>query len=179
MSSDSEDMLRYPIGKFQSRESYSDLELKNDLSRLISLANQLSSAIKDLSPEQLDTPYRDGGWTMRQVIHHLADSHLNAYIRTKWALTEENPIIKAYNEKDWASTPENSLDPEVSIALIQALHTKWVGLLQGLSAVQLKRTFVHPATNREFTLERMVQMYAWHGEHHLAHLTSLKTRKGW
>lgn len=179
MSSNSDENLRYPIGKFQAKESYSDQELQSDLSKLSTLASQLLAAVRGLSSDQLDTPYRDGGWSLRQVIHHLADSHMNAYIRTKWALTEEKPLIKAYNEKDWALTSENSLSQEVSIALIQSLHIKWVELLKTLTPEQLKRSFVHPATNREFTLERMIQMYSWHGEHHLAHLTMLKNKMGW
>ena len=179
MSSDSDENLRYPIGKFQAKESYSNQELKSDLNKLSTLASRLLTSIKGLNADQLDTPYREGGWTLRQVIHHLADSHMNAYIRTKWALTEDNPVIKAYNEKDWALTTENALSPEVSIALIQSLHIKWVELLQSLTSEQLKRSFVHPAANREFTMERVVQMYAWHGEHHLGHLTMLKTKMGW
>jgi hypothetical protein len=174
-----EDILKYPIGKFSPQESYSENEILAAISRIEALPAKVEAAVKGLSASQLDTPYRDGGWTVRQVVHHLADSHMNAYIRFKWTITEETPTIKAYNEKAWAETPETSGSPELSINLLKPLHTKWVTLLKGLKSEQLKREYTHPETKKNAPLERIVNMYAWHGEHHLAHITELKKRKGW
>ena len=170
---------RYPIGKYTAKEVISPEELTGFLERISSLPSRLESAISGLSQIQLDTPYRDGGWTVRQVIHHVADSHMNAYIRVKWALTEESPTIKPYDEKGWAATPETSGDPNLSIALIKALHAKWVMLLKGLSPTDLARDFIHPATKRSARLDQMTAMHAWHGDHHLAHITELKKQKDW
>ncbi len=170
---------RYPIGKYTAKEVISPEELTGFLERISSLPSRLESAISGLSQIQLDTPYRDGGWTVRQVIHHVADSHMNAYIRVKWALTEESPTIKPYDEKGWATTPENTEDPSLSIALIKALHAKWTLLLSKLSSTELGRDFVHPATKRSARLDQLAAMYAWHGDHHLAHITELKKQKNW
>ncbi|CAN5228018.1 bacillithiol transferase BstA [soil metagenome] len=169
---------RYPIGKFAPQESYSREEVKKNIDRIESLPEKLKAAISGLDNAQLDTPYRDGGWTLRQVVHHLPDSHLNAYVRTKWTLTENNPIIKAYDEKAWANTPETAGPTELSVSLLQSLHTKWVVILKSLSPEQLQRTFTHPDTKKQVPLDRMIAMYAWHGEHHLAHVLSLKTKMG-
>ncbi len=170
---------RYPIGKYAAKEVVSPEELKDFIGRIASLPSRLESAISGLSEAQLDTPYREGGWTVRQVIHHVSDSHMNAYIRVKWALTEASPTIKAYDEKGWASTPDTSGDPALSIALIKALHAKWTALLSKLSATELARDFVHPVTKRSARLDHLAAMYAWHGDHHLAHITELKKQKNW
>ncbi len=170
---------RYPIGKYPAKETISPEELKNFIERIASLPSRLESSISGFSQAQLDTPYREGGWTVRQVIHHVADSHMNAYIRVKWALTETSPTIKAYDEKGWAETPENTDDPSLSIALIKALHAKWTALLSRLSAPELARDFVHPVTKRLARLDQLAAMYAWHGDHHLAHITELKKQKNW
>ena len=132
-----------------------------------------------MTNKELDTPYRKGGWTVRQVIHHLADSHMNAYIRMKWTLTENTPLIKAYDEKAWAETGETKLDPQISLDLRKSLHTKWVMLINSFSKADLKREFTHPETKKNQSLEKMIAMYAWHSNHHLAHITSLKQRMGW
>lgn len=179
MDQEQEEFLKYPTGKFVQAAQYSSADLKENLSTLLALADKLDDAIKGLNDTQLNTAYRVGGWTIRQVIHHLADSHLNAYIRTKWILTEDRPVIKAYNEKDWAITPENEEPPMLSISLIRALHLKWVNLIRKIPFEDLSRVLIHPAYNREMNLERMIQMYAWHSNHHLAHITNLRKRSGW
>ena len=165
-----DDALRYPVGKFVPQESYSKPELDACIQRIESLPQKIQTLVTGLSAKQLDTTYRDGGWTARQVIHHLADSHMNAYIRFKWTLTEDTPTIKAYNEKLWAETPEVQLDPQLSISILKALHLKWAALLKSLGAEDLKREYIHPETKKNNRLDRIVAMYAWHGEHHLGHL---------
>jgi hypothetical protein len=174
-----EDELRYPIGKFTPREKYTAEDLQQFIRRIESLPAKIEEAARPLTAAQLSTPYREGGWTLRQVLHHIPESHMNAYIRFKWALTEENPTIKPYNEKAWAETPEISLDPKISIELLKALHVKWVALLKSLSPKDLQKQYLHPETKRYNRLDNMMGMYAWHGEHHLSHITSLKTRMGW
>jgi len=171
--------IRYPIGKFSPQETYSADDLKAFIARIESLPSKLEAAVKGMSDQQLDTPYRDGGWTVRQVIHHVPDSHVNAYIRTKWTLSEETPLIKAYDEKVWAETPETKLAPDISLNVLKALHAKWVELLKRIPAADLKKEFTHPETKKNVSLERLMHTYAWHGDHHLAHITSLKKRMGW
>lgn len=170
---------RYPIGKFEARDSYTAAEVAGNISRIEALPARFEEAVRSLTPAQLDTPYREGGWTVRQVIHHVPDSHMNAYVRTKWTLTEPTPTIKAYDEKLWAETPETKLDPSPSLALLKAVHAKWTALLGKLSAEDLAREFYHPESKKHQRLDRMIAMYAWHGEHHLAHITGLKNSKGW
>lgn len=171
--------IRYPIGKFTTQENYSAEEIMQVIKRIEELPSKLEAALRNLSDEQLDTPYREGGWTVRQVVHHVADSHLNAYIRTKWTLTENEPIIKAYLEKLWAETGENKSHPDISISFLKSLHAKWVILLRSISSTEFDRFFIHPETRRHVTLKTLMGMYAWHGEHHLAHITHLKQRIGW
>ncbi|HPH47353.1 MAG TPA: putative metal-dependent hydrolase [Chryseolinea sp.] len=172
-----DDALRYPIGKFTPQESYTAEEIKLNIGRIESLPSKIEEIAKSLSAAQLATPYREEGWTALQVLHHLSDSHLNAYIRTKWTLTEETPLIKAYNEKDWAQTPETKFDPIISITLLKALHAKWTALLYTLGADDLKKAFTHPETKKQVTLERQIALYAWHGEHHLGHLKIVASKK--
>ncbi|HMI67214.1 MAG TPA: putative metal-dependent hydrolase [Cyclobacteriaceae bacterium] len=175
-----EDELRFPIGKFTPKENYTTEDLQQCIRRIEALPAKIEEAAKTLTPAQLNTPYREGGWTLRQVLHHIPESHMNAYIRFKWALTEDTPTIKAYNEKAWAETPEIVLlDPRISIDLLKALHVKWVALLKSLSPKDLQKQYLHPDTKRYNRLDNMVAMYAWHGEHHLAHITSLKERMRW
>lgn len=168
--------LRYPLGKFEPKDSYSPQEFEVLVASIDNLPVHLEQVVKNLTAAQLDTPYREGGWTVRQLVHHLADSHMNAYIRFKWTLTEDKPVIKAYNEKLWAETNENKEDIRISLSLLKALHQKWVKLINGLSSSELQRSFIHPETKKEIKLERMVGLYAWHGEHHVAHITSLLKR---
>jgi len=173
----SDDALRYPIGKFTSKEAYTKEELEESIRRIESLPARMEAIIRILSPKQLDTPYREGGWTARQVIHHVSDSHINAYVRFKWALTEDTPLIKAYNEKLWAETGEVKSSPELSLNLLKALHAKWAVLLKSLTAAELQREYIHPETKKNFRLGNVVAMYAWHGDHHLAHLKIVADKK--
>ncbi|MEK6570441.1 MAG: YfiT family bacillithiol transferase, partial [Bacteroidota bacterium] len=139
----------------------------------------LRGAVRGLSDRQLDTPYRPGGWTVRQVVHHVPDSHLNAYIRFKLALTENEPTIKPYEQQLWAELPDARTGPiEMSLALLEALHKRWVLLLQSLNPSDFNRTFRHPELGL-MTLDRTLALYAWHGRHHVAHITSLRERMGW
>lgn len=162
--------LQYPIGKFTPKADYSPSDILSNIAELERLPVTLETLALGLTPKQLDMPYREGGWTARQVIHHVADSHMNAYIRTKWALTEDSPTIKAYDEKAWATTPENKLDPSLSILLIKTLHTKWTALLRELQPEDFSRSFVHPETHKHVRLDRNIALYAWHGQHHCGHL---------
>ncbi|WP_022823572.1 YfiT family bacillithiol transferase [Hymenobacter norwichensis] len=144
------------------------------------LPDQLRAAVTGLNTNQLATPYRPDGWTVRQVIHHLPDSHLNAYTRFKLALTEDNPTISPYDEAAWAELPDiAATPPAVSLALLEALHIRWTLLLRNLSAEQWQRTFYHPGSQKQFTLDQVLVLYAWHGRHHLAHITQLRQRLGW
>ncbi len=162
--------LQYPIGKFSPQEAYSKLELEECIRRIETLPSRVDSIIKNFSGKQLESFYREGGWSARQVLHHISDSHMNAYIRFKWALTEDTPVIKAYNEKLWAETPETKMDPLLSVNLLKALHVKWVALMKLLTTEDLKKEYIHPETQKHIRLDRLVAMYAWHGDHHLAHL---------
>jgi uncharacterized damage-inducible protein DinB len=140
---------------------------------------QFRRAVTGLTPAQVDTPYREGGWTVRQLVHHLPDSHMNAYVRFKLGLTEDAPAIKTYEEKDWARTPEVTATPvHVSLALLDALHGRWVTLLRAMTAQQFARTITHPEWGTP-SLDAMLALYAWHGRHHTAHITSLRERMAW
>jgi hypothetical protein len=165
-----DDNLRYPTGKFAPQPTYTTEDVDANIRRIENLPASIEKIVGSLSSKQLDTPYREGGWTARQVIHHIADSHLNAYIRFKWTLTESTPTIKTYDEKFWAETPETKLDPSVSITLIKAHHVKWVSLLRVLSPADLKKEFFHPDSKKNVPLDRLIALYAWHGEHHCGHL---------
>lgn len=165
-----EEQLRYPIGKFVPQESYSAEQVKTNIGRIESLPAKIEALLNGLSAKQLDTTYREGGWTARQVSHHIADSHMNAYVRFKWTLTENTPLIKAYDEKLWAETPETKLDPAISLNFIKALHAKWVAMLKLLKSEDLNKEFLHPETKKLVRLDRLIALYAWHGEHHLGHL---------
>ncbi|PLS01853.1 YfiT family bacillithiol transferase [Neobacillus cucumis] len=169
---------RYPIGKFDFNGEMTNEVTNGWIKEMEELPGLLRDAVKNLSNEQLDTPYRSGGWTVRQVVHHLADSHMNAYARFKLALTEETPTIKPYEEGKWAELPDSQLPIEVSLSLIDSLHKRLVSLLYHLKAEDLKKTFMHPESG-EVSVGKNIGLYAWHGRHHLAHITSLSSRKGW
>jgi len=171
--------LRYPIGKF-TYEGLSTEEQKQEYINDIEQAPaNLRAAVKDLSDQQLDTPYRPEGWTLRQVAHHVPDSHLNAYVRFKLALTEDAPTIKPYAEDRWAQLADTQTTPvEVSLTLLDSLHTRWVRLLRSLKVEDWRRTFRHPQLG-EVSLEKNLVLYAWHGRHHVAHITRLRERNGW
>jgi hypothetical protein len=166
----SDEQLRYPIGRFTANDSYTLEEVKANIKRIELVPASIEALAGKLTVKQLDTPYREGGWTARQVLHHVSDSHMNAYIRIKWTLTEETPTIKAYDEKLWADTFETKADPAISIALLKALHAKWTVLLNGISKEQLARQFYHPDSKKHVRIDQAIASYAWHGEHHLGHL---------
>ena len=171
--------FRYPIGKFHRPESISELDRVRFIETISSAPADFRHAVGGLTDEQLDTPYREGGWTVRQVIHHLPDSHMNAFIRTKLALTEDEPVIKPYNEAAWARLNDAADTPvETSLTLLDKLHERWLILLRGLSAKDWKRQYRHPEMGT-FSLELMLALYAWHGRHHTAHVTALRKRRGW
>lgn len=171
--------LKYPIGKFHISEIIDRAVIDKWLKEIDALPLKLRDAVKGLNAKQLNTPYRPEGWTVRQVIHHLADSHMNAYIRFKLALTEEKPLIKPYDEKLWAELPDtNSVSIDVSLDLITALHSRWTGLLKQLREEDLNKEFLHPESGIK-NLKETIGHYAWHGNHHLAHITSLKGRMNW
>lgn len=171
--------LRYPIGKWQYTPAYSAAQRAQMVEQIAAAPVQMRAAVAGLNAAQLDTPYRPGGWTVRQLVHHVPESHMNAYIRFKWALTENDPKIKAYEESEWAKTPEvPTTPPEVSLNLLDALHAKWVALLKSLSDSDWNRTIQHPE-NGEMSLEKLLAIYSWHGRHHVAHITELRKRNGW
>lgn len=175
--------LRYPIGKFQWSQPASEEQSAKDREHYIQTLSKLPvhmrSAVQGLNPAQLDTPYRPEGWTVRQVVHHVPESHMNAYIRTKLALTEEQPQVRPYNEAEWAKLPDNQVTPiEVSLQLLAALQSRWVDTLQAMRPSDFGRTLFHPERGVQ-TLDQMLAMYAWHSEHHVAHITSLRERMGW
>jgi hypothetical protein len=171
--------LRYPIGKFHFAGPLSEDEKQKCLSDIEQAPANLRAAVKGLSAQQLDTPYRPEGWTVRQVAHHVPDSHLNAYIRYKLALTEDEPTIKPYAEDRWAQLSDTQTTPvEVSLTLLDSLHTRWTQLLRSLKPEDWKRTFRHPKMG-QVTLEKNLALYAWHSRHHVAHITALRERNNW
>ncbi|KAA3661951.1 MAG: putative metal-dependent hydrolase [Calditrichaeota bacterium] len=171
--------LRYPIGQFIAPNVIEDVHIQEWIEEIKNLPAAMRKTVAGLTDEQLDTPYREGGWTVRQVVHHVADSHLNSMIRYKWALTEDKPVIKAYNEKLWAELPDTKLDIALSLNFLDAFHEKWIAFLKTLSRDQLQREFYHPEAKRIMALDWMTGLYAWHGKHHVAHITSLRERKRW
>lgn len=171
--------LRYPVGKFHFEGPVTAEQHKTFLDEIAQTPEKLRTAIQGLSDAQLDTPYRPDGWTMRQVVHHVPDSHLNSYVRFKLALTEDNPTIKPYAEDRWAELADTKATPiNVSLTLLDSLHDRWLRLLRSLTAEQWKRTFRHPEMG-PLTLEKTLALYAWHGRHHVAHITELRKRMSW
>jgi len=170
---------RYPIGKFQQQLEATPTLRIQAIDSIAETPVQLRAAVNGLSPVQLDTPYREGGWTVRQVVHHVPDSHLNAYIRLRLALTEELPTIQPYDENQWANLPDAKSAPvEISLVLLEAIHDRWVRLLRALTADQYGRVFVHPEHGPR-TVDWLLFLYAWHGRHHIAHITELRKLKSW
>jgi len=170
---------RFPIGKFHYEGTPSPDQRSKFIAEIERTPPAIRAAIQGLSPNQLDTPYRDGGWTVRQVVHHVPESHMNAYIRFKLALTEDEPTIKPYAEDLWAKLADVQSTPlEVSLALLDNLHLRWVPLLRGLQETDWKRTFIHPE-NGVVSLDKNLALYAWHGKHHTAHITDLRKRMRW
>jgi hypothetical protein len=174
------DDLRYPVGSFQFDGDVNPRTREQRIGEIAAAPAHLRKAVAGLTPAQLDTPYRPGGWTVRQVVHHLPDSHLNAYTRIKLALTEEEPTIRPYEEARWAELPDARTGPiEPSLALLESLHQRWLLLLRQLDPPDFERRFRHPEHGRIFEVDEAIAMYAWHGRHHVAHITSLRHRMGW
>jgi hypothetical protein len=171
--------LRYPIGKLAYDGPLTAAQKEDALNNIAQTPERLRAAVKGLSDAQLDTPYRPDGWTVRQVVHHVPDSHMNAYVRYKLALTENDPAIKTYAEDRWAELADTKATPiEVSLILLDSLHNRWVRLLRALGPEDWKRTFRHPELGL-VTLDKSLAIYSWHGRHHIAHITSLRTRESW
>lgn len=169
---------RYPIGEFVYSGSMDAAERTTAIDSISRMPDEVREAVADLSPEQLDTPYREGGWTVRQVVHHLPDSHMNAYVRWKLALTEELPTIRTYEEARWAELPDSAGPIEYSLDLLEAVHARWVTLLRQLPEDAWSRRLHHPEIG-EVGLDHMLALYAWHGRHHVAHITTLREQRGW
>jgi uncharacterized damage-inducible protein DinB len=170
--------LRFPIGRFSPPASSLPGIRAAQVQTLRLLHQRLRAAVAGLSEEQLDTPYREDGWTVRQVIHHVADSHTMAYVRCKQALTKDWSTEQTYDEAAWAKLPDSRLPVDVSLALIEALHTRWVALLESLSDEDFRKGYDHPERGHE-TLAKSLAMYDWHSRHHTAHITCLRARQGW
>jgi hypothetical protein len=171
---------RYPIGTFQRRDELSPDERGAMIDIIAAAPARMREAVAGLDEAALDTPYRDGGWTVRQVVHHMPESHMNAYMRVKFALTEDEPTIMPYDEDAWAKLDDVRATPiEVSLTLLDSLHSRWVTLLRGLGPDELRRKFHHPDHEGPFTIDTVLAMYAWHSRHHVAHITSLRDRMGW
>ncbi|MFC3416496.1 YfiT family bacillithiol transferase [Algoriphagus hitonicola] len=173
------EFLKYPIGKFKLPSPPTEDTLKEAIESIHSLPNLLEQAVISLDDSKLDTPYRPGGWTVRQVVHHLADSHMNAYIRFKLALTEENPTIKPYDESAWAALPDSQLSILPSLEIVKCTHFKWSFLMENMSKQDFNRTYFHPENNNSPKLSEVTHMYSWHGTHHLAHIQHLALRNNW
>ncbi len=171
--------LRYPVGEFHFPKSVNADELATFIDQIAETPAHMRAAVAGLTDAQLDTPYRPGGWTVRQVVHHVPDSHINSYTRYRLALTEDEPVIKPYEEKLWAELADaRSLPVEPSLVLLESLHARWVPLLRSLSESEWKRSFRHPELGL-VSLENNAALYAWHGRHHVAHIARLRERMGW
>ena len=171
--------LRYPVGKFSPKNEITQQEREEFIRQISEAPERLRDAVTGLTDWQLDTPYRPGGWTVRQVVHHLPDSHMNSYMRFKLALSEQQPTIKPYKQDLWAEFPEAKIAPvEMSLTLLESLHKRWVLFLQSMKPSDFARTLNHPESGI-MNLDRVLQLYAWHGRHHVAHITSLRQRSGW
>lgn len=176
--SDDLEILRYPIGRFDAEAPF---DLAAGLDALEACPAALRAAVRGLDDSKLDTPYRPGGWTVRQVVHHVPDSHMNSYVRFHWALTEDAPLIKTYREERWAVLPDTKAPPDVSLDLLETLHRRWLILLRNLPDDDWQRTWRYPEGEgpSQLTLRQAVALYAWHSKHHVAHVTRLRERKGW
>lgn len=174
------EQLKYPIGKYRRPEVITEDDINRWIDEIAAAPVHFRDTVRGFNERQLSTPYRDGGWTVRQVLHHVPDSHFQAYGRFKLALTEERPTIKPYMEDRWAMLPDSTRTPvDVSLTILDALHKRWVVLLKSMTLADFKRTFYHPEHQKEFALDGILGMYAWHGKHHLAHIRNLKERMKW
>lgn len=173
------DTLRYPIGRFDPATMQQDEFIERSIFALEAFPVKLQNVVNRLDDNQLDTPYRPGGWTVRQVVHHIPDSHLNGYVRFKWALTEDKPLIKGYHRDGWANLADSKLPPHISLRFLSSLHERWVSLMKGLTVQDWEKTFINPDDESSSSLKYCLGMYAWHGEHHRAHIKTLIAREGW
>jgi hypothetical protein len=170
--------VRYPVGKFERPERITAQDRRHLIEQIAALPQQMRAAVSGLTRQQLDTPYREGGWTPRQVVHHLADAHMHAYIRFKHALAEDKPTIKQWHEERWSTFPDVNEDVELSLRILDGVHGRMAALLRSLKDEQFATEFVHPERGT-MTIDGNLAMYAWHGRHHVGHITSLRSRKGW
>lgn len=171
--------LRYPIGRFEYQGENTEEQRRQLIDRIENMPARLRAAVQGLTPAQLDTEYRPGGWTVRQVVHHVPDSHINSYCRFRLALTEDTPSVKGYDQERWAELSDARTAPvEVSLALLESVHRRWVLLLRSLTPADFARAFVHSELG-PVTLDRNLALYAWHGDHHVAHIAALRARMGW
>ncbi len=172
--------LRYPIGRFSAPKKMTPKKRKEYIKVISKYPKRLKKAVKNLSEDQLNTPYRPEGWTVRQVVNHVADSHINSYIRFRWTMTEDAPMIKAYDEKSWAELPDAKYgNIEDSLSILKGVHARWTTLLKEMSDLDYQRELGHPEWKENLSLNTMLALYVWHCEHHLAHITSLIEREGW
>ncbi len=169
-----DDILRYPIGKFTPPVSYTAQEMATWINDIKTLPGKVRNAVIGLTENQLNTPYRPGGWTIKQVVHHLADSHMNSLIRFKWALTEENPTIKTYEESEWAMLPDYRLPVESSLKMLEGIHLHLTTLFESMTDEEWSRTFYHPEMKIDVSLKRNLGLYSWHSRHHMAHIANTK-----
>jgi uncharacterized damage-inducible protein DinB len=171
---------RYPVGRWDRRKELTPGERAEMMDAIAAAPAALRAAVAGLDDAQLDTPYRDGGWTLRQVVHHVPDSHMNAFMRFKLALTEVNPTIKPYDEARWAELEDARSTPtETSLVLLDAVHDRWLRILRAMSGDDFRRTLFHPEHHVKMNLDELLGLYAWHGRHHVAHITSTRQRHGW
>jgi DinB superfamily len=170
--------LSYPVGRFDQHAPTTAESRRKASDDIASLPAKMRAAVAGLTDAQLDTPYRPGGWTVRQLVHHVADSHMNGYIRLKLALTEDNPTIKPYEQDKWALLPDSRLPIETSLKILDAVHEGWTTIWQSVTDRQLERTFMHPELG-SLTLDTHLHLYGWHSRHHVAHITALREREGW
>ncbi|MEI8278715.1 MAG: putative metal-dependent hydrolase [Bacteroidota bacterium] len=174
------EQLKYPIGRFQRPEQYSSQTIQKAIAIIEAVPSWLDVCIENLDRVHLETPYRPDGWTIEQVVHHMADSHINAYVRLKLALTEDGPVINPYNENLWAQLPDvKNVPVNVSVTLLHALHRRWVSILNNMQPSDWERTYYHPDQQRYVPLWEMTELYAWHGRHHVEHIVNLRRRMNW
>ncbi len=174
------EQLRFPIGRWSWPDTVSPEDLRGWIVDLNAAPSQLRAAVAGLNDIQLDTAYRPGGWTVRQVVHHVADSHLNSQCRIRWALTEDEPTIKPYDQPAWGELPDCRLSPiEPSLDILDGLHRRWVALAEALAPAELARQYLHPEHAQPLRIDKTLGMYAWHGKHHIAHIQGLRQRSGW
>jgi len=171
------EQLKFPIGKFSFSAEKDNYSIEEAIEAIAKLPERLHAVVSDLTDAQLDTPYRPEGWTVRQLVHHIADSHMNAYIRFKLILTEEKPPLKAYHQEGWANLPDSKLPMTISLQLLEALHQRWVEVLNAITNWELAG--FHPEHERDLSLRFLLSMYSWHSRHHVAHITNLREREGW